>query len=244
MKKFKKDLLIKVTQACINSYQGKHGKEDDTIYKNVKTYEKKYKSHLVEYDIAEINKDVAMIIFRGSYGKCDWRDNFRFKKIVIPFINDKKIKGHEGFVKQYEVVRTDIHEHLISGRLKKYRELVICGHSLGGALANQCSLDLKLYFKDIHISCITLGAPRVGNPAFVKLCKKHLPGAIRIVNGADMVTKVPPTIMGFKHFGILLTVGARSIFWKIIHPKLAVSGNPFDHYPERYMKHTKEIKVS
>jgi triacylglycerol lipase len=74
-----------------------------------------------------------------------------------------------------------------------------CGHSLGGAMATICAYRCKTASissdpQELH----TFGSPRVG-------CKKYIRHAeithYRWVHNNDVVTRVPPVWMGYRHCG-------------------------------------------
>jgi triacylglycerol lipase len=74
-----------------------------------------------------------------------------------------------------------------------------CGHSLGGAMATICTYRCKRTSivrdpQELH----TFGSPRVG-------CKRWIRHAdvthFRWVNNNDIVTRVPPVFMGYRHCG-------------------------------------------
>jgi len=77
--------------------------------------------------------------------------------------------------------------------LRKPRWTLYCtGHSLGGALATLAALELgqsALPFS--RIALYTYGAPRVGNADLCALVDSYVPEAFRIVNGQDLVTRMP-----------------------------------------------------
>jgi predicted lipase len=49
------------------------------------------------------------------------------------------------------------------------------------------------------IKVINFGAPRSGNAGFATLFNKMIPNHVRCIHKHDMVPKVPPQIMNFKH---------------------------------------------
>lgn len=74
---------------------------------------------------------------------------------------------HKGFYKAYNE-SAEAFKHLVENLLQNYDEsvsIIVTGHSLGGALAVLCSLDLKNSFNR-NIYVYTFGQPRVGNKKF------------------------------------------------------------------------------
>lgn len=67
----------------------------------------------------------------------------------------------------------------ISGGATPSRVLC-CGHSLGGALATLASAWASYEYPDADVRCVTLGSPRVGNPAFVDACRYVYTGFVAI----------------------------------------------------------------
>jgi triacylglycerol lipase len=79
-------------------------------------------------------------------------------------------------------------------QLKARKNVYICGHSLGGAMA---TIAASRY---TPTELFTFGSPRVGGKRFIKNvdCTHY-----RFVNNNDIVTKVPPAVLRFKHHGTL-----------------------------------------
>ena len=73
------------------------------------------------------------------------------------------------------------------------------GHSLGGAMATICAgRCLLAHIEAIPSAIYTYGSPRVGNRRYINYCEiEHA----RWVNNNDVVTRVPPTWMGYRHRG-------------------------------------------
>ncbi|KAK2871927.1 hypothetical protein FQN49_002704 [Arthroderma sp. PD_2] len=105
-------------------------------------------------------------------GFCDEFPDFRLVKVYMPYPNatdpsDGKCENctaHGGFIRSWENTRPEIIPTLLK-TVKKYPDyqLVVTGHSLGGAVAALASLEFKLRGWNPHVT--TFGEPRVGNQA-------------------------------------------------------------------------------
>eukprot|EP00188_Purpureofilum_apyrenoidigerum_P001342 Plantae.Rhodophyta-Purpureofilum_apyrenoidigerum.ctg17283.p1 GENE.Plantae.Rhodophyta-Purpureofilum_apyrenoidigerum.ctg17283~~Plantae.Rhodophyta-Purpureofilum_apyrenoidigerum.ctg17283.p1 ORF type:complete len:818 (-),score=148.80 Plantae.Rhodophyta-Purpureofilum_apyrenoidigerum.ctg17283:91-2544(-) len=180
-------------------------------------------THVIVVD----GSDRIVISFRGTTSgknlKTDIRIAQRQLNQVIPstklestlparqeLMNSKLWKAsrvHSGFSAAYLSVGKDLIAKVKELYETKQRPIFLTGHSLGGSLANLCSLDLYvslgLQNKEIFVS--TFGAPRVGNKPFQMMYDEAIPSCWRIVVGPDMVAKLPR--FGYKHCGkkVLLT---------------------------------------
>jgi len=81
----------------------------------------------------------------------------------------------------------------------KGKRFIVCGHSLGGAMAIYVAQELANAGHE-NIVLYTFGSPRIGNIDYVDSI--HIPHW-RFVNNNDGVTRVPPGLMGFAHHGEL-----------------------------------------
>jgi predicted lipase len=161
--------------------------------------------------IPRTKRQAHILCFRGTELdrlKDIFTDALTWKK-VIPYGNARsKIRVHYGFLRSYKSVRETIHtivEETIAHNNPTIPVITI-GHSLGGALANLCALDLQYQFSEgkfKHISryvkSMTVGSPRVGNGAFVKSYNKRVPHTYRFDGTRDIVTRLPPWLFGFRH---------------------------------------------
>lgn len=120
----------------------------------------------------------------------------------------RRAKIHKGFAVAYAAVGPRLLSMIKKLQDDKRRPVFLTGHSLGGALATVCSIDLFLRLgltrKEIFVS--TFGAPRVGNRSFWRIYNENVPIHWRIVVGPDVVAKLPK--MGYIHVGkkVLITV--------------------------------------
>ena len=79
-------------------------------------------------------------------------------------------KIHQGIWKEYRALKAFVYRqvNIFSSNPDKPLQVLIVGHSLGGALAILCAADLWLNtaIKANQISLVTFGSPRVGNRVF------------------------------------------------------------------------------
>jgi predicted lipase len=149
-------------------------------------------------------KDLIIISFRGTDSKTNWKYNFRFCKKIIPYDNfSSKIRVHSGFLSTYKSVRKKIHEKIPESACK----IIITGHSLGAAAAILCAVDLQYNFRNKDIEVYVYGCPRVGNKYFAKSYNKRVFKTLSFINGNDVVTKLPPAFLGYRHAGIPIHTG-------------------------------------
>ncbi|MEO0456762.1 MAG: lipase family protein [Cyanobacteria bacterium P01_A01_bin.114] len=207
---------------------------------------------------------LAIIVFRGSDADRDWDTNIQLnqdeyewsrqekqkyreqikeevtdpvaeqKELVYPNTYSKAstpVKMHRGFISAYLSVRDLIHQHVQSSSATQYR---ITGHSLGGALANLCAIDLQYNFgTNIAVEAYTFGAPKVGNQAFVDSYNRRVPDNWRVVNGWDVVSGLPRRWQGYRHVDQAIKL-KRKFSWRII------TGSFEDHRIDKYIKALKE----
>ncbi|KAJ6635789.1 Lipase, partial [Pseudolycoriella hygida] len=109
------------------------------------------------------------------------------------------IKIHRGFyiatMSLYkDVVAAVGYLRSIKRRYAKYK-LVICGHSLGGAMARvtQYFLHSLNQFSGVKLEVYTYGEFRSGNKAYVDYMNKLSDVTARIVSRADIIAHLPPT---------------------------------------------------
>lgn len=145
---------------------------DVTFFKRTADYEREYRTHGGFL--------TSLQSFWGSWGKPDALDSVSI---------NAELWGPKG-------ISEALQEKVGSDRL------FITGHSLGGALAS-----LAAYYVQRDLGCTvaglyTFGCPRVydGDMSAATDRSANVP-SIRYVNAADIVARVPPAILGYRHFG-------------------------------------------
>jgi hypothetical protein len=145
-----------------------------------------------------------IVAFRGTQFIHDWLDDFDF--IPAPYA---PVPGrgtvHEGFQIVYLAVRDNLIA-LLNKYSAGYRELLITGHSLGGALCPLATLDLLNLNQNLSPVVYTWAEPRVGHDDFVTFFNTHVNICYRIVNVWDVVPHLPPDIAGYEHEGNQVTI--------------------------------------
>ncbi len=152
--------------------------------------------------------DTLQISFRGSDSPKDWLTSLSFWKKTIPYGNVlSPIRVHAGFINAYKTPRVrDSIRQWVSGDVRRVR---LCGHSYGAALAVLCAVDIEYNFPDRDVEAIIFGCPRVGNAAFARSYDKRVFKTVRVENGNDIVTRLPPRMFGYRHVGALFHIGER-----------------------------------
>ncbi len=147
------------------------------------------------------NIDDVVVVFRGTEPD-EWNDvkaNFDVTKAVAETVG----WVHRGF--KYEV--DDLWPRLEQALFSNCRTLWFTGHSLGGAIATICAGRCKLsVIRSNPRALFTYGAPRVGNKRYVNYVKLEF---YRWVNNNDIVPRVPPVWLGYRHSGQELYLGVK-----------------------------------
>jgi len=134
-----------------------------------------------------------VLVFRGSvlHSLKDWQRDANLNKM------DCEEGGyvHEGFAEALDLIWSPVRKWLSTAGEK---QIYLTGHSLGGALAVLAAS--RIDGAAIHVC--TFGQPRVGDADFAKGCQKKLGRRYyRFVHHRDVVPKIPPYTLGYRHFG-------------------------------------------
>jgi len=140
------------------------------------------------------NSDAIIIAFRGTEPK-------QFSDIKADLMAWKKRSRSVGQVHAAFKGEVDKLWESIKKVLPDGRDVYICGHSLGGAMATICASRLRGEPKGNIKALYTYGSPKVGGKLFVWGIDELT--HYRHVNNNDMVTRVPLWIMGYRHHGNL-----------------------------------------
>ncbi len=139
------------------------------------------------------------LAIRGSTNARNWT---RFNLLFRPDYDDYqgfKVGFHRGFLRGARFIKGQLDELFMQGAIER-KSIHLCGHSLGGAIAEILSILLRLDGWTI-LSCVTAGAPRIFNQQGAQLYEVlalHR-SLFRLVHDSDVVANLPPAEVGAWH---------------------------------------------
>lgn len=181
----------------------------------------------------EIEGDTLYLLFECSDGKEDWKNNFDFPVKPYKQMNDTWL-CHGGFFRVWGAMRDEV-ESKVAEILKAHPDIknIKCvGYSHGGALSVLATEDMEyLHGASYNVEGYGFGAPRVLWGIIPEAVKYRLRRFTTIRNIPDIVTHVPPVLLGFRNAGTLLRVGETGKYGPIKA-----------HYPSAYITELNAMK--
>uniref|UniRef100_A0A5B7BH14 Fungal lipase-type domain-containing protein n=1 Tax=Davidia involucrata TaxID=16924 RepID=A0A5B7BH14_DAVIN len=146
-----------------------------------------------------VAKDLNAIViaFRGTQERSiqNWIEDLYWKQLDINYPGMPDAMVHHGFYYAYhnttlrpEVLRAVRRAKKLYGDIK----VMVTGHSMGGAMASFCGLDLTVNHEAQDVQVVTFGQPRIGNAPFASYYSELVPNSIRVTNEHDIVPHLPP----------------------------------------------------
>jgi len=178
----------------------------------------------------------TIVSFLGSERDSEiWQENIDASFIEGPFGQGDRV--HRGFnigianeIKNIESKITDVGN--------ENAPVLLTGHSLGGAIANLAAAYLFIKKHPVH-SVYTFGAPRVGCKNFKDIYNKFDCGrSFRIVNRHDIVSRIPPRMLRYKHVGKLYYLNSEGKIYAGVNSwkRLLLYLDPSGKDPKEYVK--------
>ena len=169
-----------------------------SLVEDAKTYGRVYVGY-------QEKSDVIIVSFRGTVGtsfKNWWSDLSSIELVDTPRCPAKNCQIGNGFVNAYDALREKL---LTALQLLKSTypsaKVHITGHSLGGALAHICAVDLKNVAIEVN-TVISFGSPRTGNDEFVRQFTGTVGEYWRVTHHNDPIVHLPMWVasgFGFAH---------------------------------------------
>ena len=83
--------------------------------------------------------------------------------------------------------------------LENVDRIIVVGHSLGSSVATLAAFKFKLAKLASDVQLLTFASPRTGDHEFVEAFEKVIKDSVRVVNKPDLVPRVPPKILAYRH---------------------------------------------
>lgn len=188
-----------LAQCCQLIYQDDGAKQVHTFIAESFTGEN---SGLYTYDKitgAEVylfsNQDFTFIVFKATKEREDWLTN-----LDAGFCESTIGRVHCGFDRAYKGLQVEV-INFLKNHHNESKQLVITGHSQGGALAAVCSAHLHAIMKFAVNKVVTFGAPRAFSFKAGSLYKGYGIPHHRFNCAGDIVPRMPKPWMGYRHVG-------------------------------------------
>lgn len=154
---------------------------------------------------AERRGSTLYLFFEKSNGATDWRNNLDFPARPYKEMEDVWFV-HRGFLRVFRSLEPHIAPLVSDGRVKA---IVLSGYSHGAALALLCHEYCVFHRPDIapRIAGFGFGCPRVVWGPLKRRVKERFRAFTVVKNCRDLVTHLPPWLLGYRHVGNILHIG-------------------------------------
>lgn len=144
---------------------------------------------------------LALVAFRGTQAS-ELKDLLTDLEFVKRDWSLGPGQVHEGFARSALALEGPVRRWL-AGPAQQRKQLLVCGHSLGAAIATLLAPALGASM------LVTIGSPRVGDAGFAASIDAAGIEVVRIVDFHDAVTRVPPKpLFGYRHAGRAVFIDA------------------------------------
>ncbi|MEO1618211.1 MAG: lipase family protein [Planctomycetota bacterium] len=139
------------------------------------------------------NEHDCVIACRGTEPN-EWND-IKADADAASVVAETVGRVHRGFKQEVD----DLWPMIETALLDNEHGLYFCGHSLGGAMATICAGRCFLsHIPSNPNELFSFGSPRVGDKRYINHVKLN---HYRYVHNNDIVTRVPPAFLGYRHSG-------------------------------------------
>lgn len=152
--------------------------------------------------------DTLFVFFEASNGAADWRRNLDFPIKAYRRMGKTVWFAHRGFLDAWRELEGILSEHICD---KSVHKIIVTGYSHGAAIALLCHEYIYFTRPDLQNALwgYGFGCPRViwGRPS--RDVRRRWDSFTVIRNIDDIVTHLPPAVIGYTHVGRLIEIGER-----------------------------------
>ena len=171
-------------------------------------------------------ENTLYIVFRGSDELKDWSSNLMINNIELKD-NIKVHKGFYLFLQKNNIIQTILNIIQTIQEKKNYK-IIICGHSLGGALSQV--LAYELLESNYNIEIIVLGMLNIGNIEFQK----------KLLNRYNIIMINFSNDIVYRLLSILYN---KCLFYNIILPNINRTNGFNNHNIDTYIEYLKKFDI-
>ena len=155
--------------------------------------------------------ETLYLFFEDSDGKTDWKNNLDFPAKAYKRMGKTAWYAHRGFLRVWKEIEPELVGEIADRSVKK---IVCAGYSHGGALALLCHEYCFYHRPELRsdLEGYGFGCPRVLWGRKRKEVLNRFEKFTVIRNLDDIVTHLPPAILGYYHVGTLLTIGKKGSY--------------------------------
>ena len=146
------------------------------------------------------------VFLEDSNGALDWKNNADFPAVARMREGKRVFLCHRGFLRVFSALLPYVTEALAD---KSLRAIDVVGYSHGAALAVLLYEYVWESRPDLRgaLHGYGFGCPRVIFGILTPALQRRFLNFLVIRNREDAVTHLPPTFLGYRHIGQMLTVG-------------------------------------
>lgn len=154
------------------------------------------------------DRETLYIFFEDSNGKNDWKSNLNFPSQPYKRMGKTIWFAHRGFLNLWKETEALLVNDIMNPKINK---IVISGYSHGGAIALLCHEFVWFHRPDLRNSLegYSFGGPRVLWGPLSKEIGLRWERFTVVRNIDDIVTHLPPAVLGYRHIGKLLKIGEK-----------------------------------
>ena len=159
------------------------------------------------------HQEFLIAVFNGTDEPGAWLDNLNAFSVPGPFG-----RIHGGFQRSLmeiwpsmknkirDLRREYDYNRLAQNLPKRSLPLWLTGHSMGGAIASLAAAEL-IHSAETFFGVYTFGQPRCGDQEFARIFNSEAKSrCFRFHNNNDIVTRIPPRLMGYRHVGTYIYI--------------------------------------